>query len=187
MSSDLFAPLPEGPYQIIYADNPWNYRNQVQRGGKDQAYSSSADAYYPTVSVEDLCKLPVADIADPEGSLLFSWATGPLLEDAMRVMKAWKFQYVQIGFVWEKAGRSNPGHYTMTSCEYLLIGKRKRVPKPRGARNIRQFYQEPRTKHSRKPEEFAHRIEQMFPAQRKIELFARATRAGWDAYGNEVA
>lgn len=40
--------------------------------------------------------------------------------------------------------------------------------------------------HSAKPEEVRTRIEQMFPTQRKLELFARKPSPGWDVWGNEV-
>ena len=67
-----------------------------------------------------------------------------------------------------------------------MVFKRGRIPQPRGARNIRQFISEKRTKHSKKPNEVRHRIEQMFPTQRKIELFAREFADGWDVWGLDV-
>jgi site-specific DNA-methyltransferase (adenine-specific) len=45
---------------------------------------------------------------------------------------------------------------------------------------------EMRGKHSAKPSEVRKRIEEMFPEQNKIELFARAATEGWDVHGNEV-
>ena len=59
-------------------------------------------------------------------------------------------------------------------------------PKPRGARNVRQLVSSPRGPHSAKPEEVRRRIEQMFPEQNKIELFARIKVPGWDHWGNGV-
>ena len=43
-----------------------------------------------------------------------------------------------------------------------------------------------RQKHSAKPEEVRKRIEEMFPTQNKIELFARTVVDGWDCHGDEV-
>ena len=57
---------------------------------------------------------------------------------------------------------------------------------PIGARKIKQFLAEKRTKHSAKPNEIRNRIFQMFPTQNKIELFARENNEGWDVWGNEV-
>ena len=67
----------------------------------------------------------------------------------------------------------NPGHYTLSSCEMVNVAKRKKVPVPRGARNVRQVVFEPRTTHSAKPLEVRNRITQMHPLQKKIELFSR--------------
>ncbi len=63
-----------------------------------------------------------------------------------------------------------------------LVGmhKRGRIPPPRGARNVKQLLEDPRRKHSQTPEEIAKRIEEMFPTQTKIEIFARGTRRNWD-------
>ena len=44
----------------------------------------------------------------------------------------------------------------------------------------------PRREHSRKPDEVAQRIETLYPGATKLEVFARETREGWDAWGNEV-
>ena len=67
-----------------------------------------------------------------------------------------------------------------------MTGKKGKIPTPRGARNIKQFLAEKRTRHSAKPNEIRNRIFQMFPTQNKIELFARENHEGWDVWGNEV-
>jgi N6-adenosine-specific RNA methylase IME4 len=100
-------------------------------------------------------------------------------------MKAWGFAYKTIAFVWDKQ-KVNPGYYTMSQCEICLVGKKGTIPAPRGTRNERQFLSEMRGRHSTKPDEIRKRIERMFPTQKKIELFARETVEGWDAWGNEV-
>lgn len=74
----------------------------------------------------------------------------------------------------------------MSQCELCLIGKRGRIPTPRGARNVRQFVSSMRGRHSQKPDEVRRRIEEMFPTQRKLEMFARVAALGWDVWGNEV-
>ena len=43
-------------YGIIYADPPWSY--------KDSGCQGAAAAQYPTMSVEDICKLPVKELSD---------------------------------------------------------------------------------------------------------------------------
>ena len=75
----------------------------------------------------------------------------------------------------------------MSQCEICIVGKKGKIPKPRGARNIRQYLKSQRTRHSEKPQEVIHRITSMFPQQNKIELFARHKNIkGWSFWGNEV-
>ena len=50
-------------YQAIYADPPWQYRNRKIRGG--------AEHHYRTLSIEELCSLKVAEIADKDAALFF--------------------------------------------------------------------------------------------------------------------
>ena len=74
----------------------------------------------------------------------------------------------------------------MSECEICIVGRRGKIPTPRGARNIRQFLSEMRGKHSAKPIEIQKRIELMFPTQNKLEMFARQNYDGWDSWGDEV-
>lgn len=182
-----FAPLPPGPFQVVYADPAWSYRGRKQFGfaGDVGVDTGGAINQYETLSVDEICSLRVADIADRD-ALLFLWATSPLLPDAMQVMSAWGFAYATVGFVWDKQ-RTNPGYYTLSQVELCLVGKRGRIPSPRGSRKERQFLSEERGAHSAKPEEVARRIEAMFPTQAKVELFARAHRANWTSWGAELA
>ena len=55
----------------------------------------------PTMSIDELCALPVAEIAAPD-SALFMWATFPQLPEALRLIKAWGFNYKSVAFVWLK-------------------------------------------------------------------------------------
>lgn len=171
-------------YQIIYADPPYDYRGSIQQGGEEAPYNGGAKSHYPSMTHIELCSLDVKSIADKD-ALLFLWSTSPHLNEAVDLIRQWGFEWATVGFVWDKKA-VNPGFYTMSQCELCLIGKKGRIPKPRGARNIRQFVSERRTSHSTKPEEVRRRIEAMFPMQRKVELFARRPVEGWDVWGNEV-
>ena len=120
-----------------------------------------------------------------DDALLFLWSSSPHLPQALDLLSAWGFAYATVAFVWDKQ-RANPGYYTLSQCELCVVGKRGRIPQPRGARNVRQFLSEMRGEHSAKPAEVRRRIEAMFPTQRKLELFARTAAEGWDCWGNEV-
>ena len=140
--------------------------------------------HYSTVPLRELKQLSIARIA-AENSLLFLWATNPHLDQAIDLGKAWGFAWATVAFVWDK-GRVNPGYYTMSQCELCLVFKRGRIPRPRGARNIRQYLLETRKRHSAKPEEVRRRIEAMFPEHSRIELFARQQVPGWSCWGLEA-
>jgi len=170
-------------YQIIYADPPWQYKSK-ECLAKKSILNGSLNTHYSTLSIKDIKKLPVGGVSD-NNCLLFLWVVSPMLDDCIEVIKSWGFEYSTIGFIWYKE-KTNPGSYTMSECEICLIGKRGNIPTPRGARNIRQFLSEKKTRHSAKPEEIRNRITQMFPAQDKIELFARQRVEGWTSIGYDI-
>jgi len=170
-------------YSVIYADPPWDYKGQKQHG-KGGIDTGGAVSHYSTMTLKELKKLDVVGRWANDDCLLFMWATSPHLDQAIDLMKVWGFKWATVGFVWDKA-RVNPGFYTMSQCEIVLIGKRGKIPQPRGARNVRQLVMHKREKHSKKPDEVSERIEKMFPTQRKIELFARQKRKGWDSWGDD--
>ena len=184
---ELFKPLPEEKYSIIYADPPWHYKGQLQhtgKGGGEKKDSGGACRHYTTIKTRDLMLLPIQNIT-AVNCLLFMWATSPHLDQAIELGKAWGFDWATIAFVWNKQ-KPNPGFYTMSENEICLVFKHGKIPTPRGARNIRQTINAPRSKHSKKPHEARERISQMFPQQKKIELFAREKVLGWDSWGNAL-
>ena len=67
-------------YSVIYADPPWQYAQKGLHG--------AAEKHYPTMGIDQLCMLPVAELAAPD-SVLFLWATFPQLPDALRLIQAW--------------------------------------------------------------------------------------------------
>jgi N6-adenosine-specific RNA methylase IME4 len=186
--------LPEGSFDIIYADPAWDYRGRKQFGfaGDVGVDSGGAIHHYETMKLEDLCALPVRTIAALD-CLLYLWTTGPMMQDALHVIDAWGFTYATVAFVWDKI-RTNPGYYTLSQAEFVLVGKHGKIPLPRGVRNALQWvYDETpetitqeRTKHSKKPLRVRQRIEDMHPTQTKIELFAREHAPGWTAWGDQI-
>lgn len=169
-------------YSIIYADPAWDYDNRIQHNGKET--TGSAIYHYPTMKVDEMKALNIQSICEKD-CLLFMWSSSPHLPQAIDLMQSWGFEYKTIAFVWDKQ-RVNPGYYTMSQVEICLVGKKGKIPSPRGARNIKQFLSQMRGRHSEKPNEIRDRIAQMFPTQRKVELFARQEVPGWSRWGNEV-
>ena len=164
-------------YDIIYMDPPWKYNDRMLSGSK-------AEDHYPTMTVAELKDMNVYDLMS-DNSLLYMWTTNPYMETSIDIANHWGLDFKTVAFVWEKQ-RPTTGHYTMGSCEFVLVFKKGKIPQPRGTRNARQFLSEKRRQHSRKPDEIRRRIEQMHPTQTKLEMFARTTTEGWDVWGNET-
>lgn len=191
---ELYPPLPQRKFDIIYADPPWDYGGKMQYdktsikdeniGFERNVFISAANFKYPTVKLKNLKELDVASIA-AEDSLLFLWTTGPQVANAVELGQAWGFEYKTVAFVWDKQVH-NPGRYTLSQTEFVLVFKHGRFPQPRGARNVRQLISQHRGKHSEKPESVIDGITRMFPEQCKIELFARQNHDGWNTWGLEI-
>jgi len=181
--SSLFPRLPSEKYSIIYADPPWDYKGQTQHNGNGGVSTGGAALHYNTVKLQDLKNLEIGRICE-EDCIIFMWSTSPHLDQAIDLMKCWGFSWATIGFVWDKQ-KVNPGFYTMSQCEICLIGKKGKIPTPWGFRNTRQFVSAKRESHSKKPNEVRARIMEMFPEQKKIELFARGSFPGWKTWGLE--
>lgn len=141
------------------------------------------------MGIDELCALPVADLAAPD-SALFLWATFPQLPEALRLIKAWGFQYKSVAFVWLKKNKKADswfyglGFWTRGNAEVCLLATRGH-PK-RQAANVHQFIISPIREHSRKPEEAREKIVALMGDVPRVELFARQMPPGWDVWGNEV-
>ena len=174
--------LPEKQYSVIYADPPWAY----QQGGR-----GAAKNHYHTMTTADICKMPVEKIAGG-GAVLFIWATFPNIQEAIKVMEAWGFQYKTAAFVWVKKTKKGAnfwgmGAYTRANAEVCLLGVSKgfKASKMIRAHNVHQIIEAPIEKHSKKPDETRRRIVQLVGDVPRIELFARDRADGWDAWGDE--
>lgn len=167
----------EGRYGAILADPPWRFET---RGTGARA---AAERHYPTMELAEIELLPVMNLA-ADDALLFLWVTSERLADAPRVMLQWGFELVSTAFVWVKDGQPGLGYWTRKGSELCLLGKRGN-PK-RLATDVAEVIHAVRGRHSEKPVEVYRRIERL-AAGPYIELFARAVRPGWDAWGNDPA
>ena len=173
----------EGKYRILYADPPWKYvgLNQADEYGH-------AERHYECLTDKQLCdykvgdKRLVSDLAD-YNAVLFLWVTSPMLERCFAIIRAWGFQY-KASFVWDKV-KHNMGHYNSVRHEFLLICT-KGSCKPDVSKLLDSVQSIERTGHSEKPEIFYEIIESLYDHGRRLELFARNSRDGWDSDGNEI-
>jgi N6-adenosine-specific RNA methylase IME4 len=169
--------MPPGKFRVILADVAWRFELWDQMSGGGHA----ADNHYPTMTLDQIkaLKLPAADSA-----VLFLWATGAMMPQALEVMAAWGFAY-KSQIVWAKP-RAGTGYWVRSKHELLLIGTRGDIPAPAPGDQPASIIEAPLGRHSEKPEVFYEIIEKMFPTWRKLELFARRKRPGWEVWGNEV-
>lgn len=169
--------LPEGQYGIIYADPPWKYSDKLIEG------YGAADHHYEQMSIDELCELPVKDMAGDD-AVLFIWVTSPLLEDCFQVIEAWGFKY-KASFVWDKV-KHNYGHYNSVRHEFLLVCTRgSKTPDNTELYDSVQSIERSKV-HSEKPEEFRNIIDDLYPSGSRLELFGRKKVDGWRVWGNEA-
>ncbi|MEJ6847504.1 MT-A70 family methyltransferase [Sinorhizobium fredii] len=167
-------------YPVIYADPPWKYENPPIGAG-----NRSIENHYPTMTLEEICALPVASEIAASDGMLYLWATAPKLAECMQVVTAWGFVY-RTNMVWDK-GLIGNGYHARNQHELLLICKRGEIPPPLAGTQPPSIYSERRGEHSAKPDFFAGMIERAYPTLAKIELFRRgAPRPGWACWGNQV-
>jgi N6-adenosine-specific RNA methylase IME4 len=173
------AALPDKKYGVVYADPEWRFEVWSRDTGMDRA----ADNHYPTSATNVIANRDVISIA-ADDSVLFLWATAPMLLQALDVMQAWGFEY-KSQMVWVK-DRWGTGYWFRNKHEILLVGVRGDIPAPAPGTQWGSVIDAPIGAHSEKPDIVYEIIERYFPTLPKIELNARRRRAGWDAWGLEA-
>ena len=188
-------------YKVILADPAWAFItfSKKRRTPTQKKFRGEATDHYPTMTVEEMKAIPVADWADKNCALIM-WVVGSHLKQALDLGEAWGFQYKTDLIWWLKTKmigadqidiftndvpdpKISMGYYTRKQGEMALLftrGKPKRL-----SMSVRQIITEPPREHSRKPDCQYERIEALF-AGPYLEMFARQQRAGWDAWGNET-
>ena len=113
---------------------------------------------------------------------MFLWTTHAFLERSFDVMKAWGFKY-QRCLTWDKAnGVCFFGFHHRT--ELCLFGYRGKIEMYPRRKAIPTVFSGKSARHSAKPDEFYKLVEPI--GERRIDVFARREREGWDVWGNEV-
>jgi N6-adenosine-specific RNA methylase IME4 len=166
-------------YPVILADPPWDYQLYNEETGSSRA----AAEHYPTMALEKICELSIANLAT-EAAVLFLWTTAPHLQESFQVLAAWGFEY-KTNAVWMK-DKIGLGHFIRGQHELLVIATKGDMPCPLPANRPPSVIIAARQEHSRKPDEAYAMIESMYPDLPKIELFARSARDGWATWGNQA-
>ena len=173
-------------FATILADPPWRFQNATGKIAPEHKRL----ARYPTLSLDEICGLPVQNIS-LDTAHLYLWIPNALLPEGLRTMEAWGFKY-KSNLIWHKVRKDGAsdgrgvGFYFRNVTEILLFGIRgknaRTLPPARSTVNILQTR---KREHSRKPDEFYKVIESCSPGP-YLELFARGATPGWQSWGNQA-
>lgn len=172
-------------FRTIYADPPWQFANRTGKMAPEHRRLHR----YCTMTIDEICAMPVREIAD-EPSHLYLWCPNALLGWGLRVMEAWGFTY-KTNLVWYKIRKDGGpdgrgvGFYYRNVTELLLLGVRGHLRTFQPGRRAVNILLSRKREHSRKPDEFYKLIEKCSPSPR-LELFARHPRPGWTQWGDEI-
>ena len=173
-------------FQTILADPPWQFTNRTGKMAPEHRRLNR----YSTMSLDEICELPVDEVVD-EPAHLYLWVPNALLPDGLKVMAAWGFEY-KTNIIWQKIRKDGGpdgrgvGFYFRNVTEMILFGVR-----GKGARTLDpgrtqvNFLATRKREHSRKPDEQYDIIEACSRGP-FLEMFARGSRPGWATWGNEA-
>lgn len=173
-------------FPTILADPPWRFINRTGKMAPEHKRLNR----YETMTVEEICALPVADVAR-ERAHLYLWVPNALMPDALRVMAAWGFTY-KSNLIWHKIRKDGGpdgrgvGFYFRNVTEMVLFGVRgKNIRTLKAGRSQVNFMASRKQEHSRKPDEQYAIIESCSQGP-YLELFARGRRDGWTSWGAQA-
>lgn len=188
-----FAGLKRRHYQAIVADPPWSFLTR-----SDAGKGRSPEQHYDCMSLDQIKKLPVSEIAAKD-CVLILWTIDTHLPMALDVISAWGFTFKTKAFTWVKTnkgastlGATEPeayftgmGFWTRANPEDALLATVGSPKRHESGKGVRRLVLAPRREHSRKPDEILSSVEALVPGP-YCELFSRTTRPGWDQMGNET-
>lgn len=181
--------------RLLYLDPPWQFTVRSRKTGLGRA----PDRHYETMPTSEICAIPIKEKMAKD-ALAVMWVYDPMLPDAFKVAEAYGFEkFVTVQFRWIKSTdgqqrlfddgeRLNFGlgyHTRGGGCEEAWLFKRGNgLPVLR--HDIRKEFFAPVRQHSRKPDEVARWLVDLYGDVPRIEMFARTERPGWTCIGNQV-
>ena len=174
------TPQSQKEYDLIYADPPWR---QTKGGYRKSRPNQNKKLDYETLTIDKIKTI----LNSFESGVMFLWTIDKFLFEAQQMAE--ELGYVlHARIVWDKENGVAPAFTIRYSHEYLLWFYKK--PMKKIAKDMRGKFttvmREKSKRHSQKPICAYEMIESLYPDCKKIELFARNKRDGWDAWGNEV-
>ena len=185
-SEDLCDFLAGARFGTVLADPPWRFTNRTGKVAPEHRRL----ARYPTLTLDEICALPVArHLGDRAHCYL--WVPNALLPEGLQVLSAWGFDY-KSNIVWHKIRKDGGsdgrgvGFYFRNVTELLLFGIRGRDARTLapGRRQVNMI-QARKREHSRKPDAQYDLIESCSWGP-YLELFGRGVRPGWTVWGNQA-
>ncbi len=191
--------FPAGQFGTILADPPWSFYDKGSRIAPDWKESN----LYSTMTAREILDLPV-DLIAADRAHCYIWTTDSHLQLALNCMQQWGFVYKKT-LVWVKRRSAvaplackcgdpecfevsngplqiGMGHYYRSVKELVLFGTRGKCPA--AVHNLPDVFEAQRTQHSVKPDNVHRWAEKLSPGPR-IELFARRSQPGWEAWGDQ--
>jgi N6-adenosine-specific RNA methylase IME4 len=200
--------LPNKRYGLMLVDVPRHFNVRSDETGLDR----SPENHYPTMTFQDLCDLPVPQLAADDCIIVF-WSTAASLIDDLEILAEWGFvtfrpreagrlrrdvlgpngwEIGEPGFpqpyrtmqVWDKV-KIGLGYWFRDRHEFILLAARGNVVPPAMGTQDNSLFSEPKGEHSAKPD--LAWIDRLWPNIPKLEMFARRPRnEGWDTWGYEA-
>lgn len=183
---DLLNVAGNGGFKTVLADPPWQFQNRTGKVAPEHRRLNR----YSTMTLDEICELPVADCVDATAHL-YLWVPNALLPDGLRVMREWGFEY-KSNIIWRKIRKDGGsdgrgvGFYFRNVTEIILFGVRGKNARTLDPGRTQVNYIESRKReHSRKPDEQYPLIEECSPGP-FLEMFSRGTRPNWTVWGNQA-
>lgn len=179
------APLTPKKYRAIIIDPPWRFAAGIK----------SRPQHYPRLTFAECCALPVRNLLHPDGARVFCWITAPLGNRIGDLHRAWGLRYSTMlpwlklwpgddgMFIYAGSFARGTGFEVVGNAEYVAIFKYRKPQSIKG-KPFRSHILAERRQHSRKPADLHEQIEGKLGGP-YAEVFARASRPGWDTFGNE--
>ena len=186
VAADLLKAAGGRGFKTVLADPPWQFQNRTGKVAPEHRRLNR----YETMTLDDICELPVAECVDTTAHL-YLWVPNALLPDGLRVLRAWGFEY-KSNIVWRKIRKDGGsdgrgvGFYFRNVTEMILFGVRGKNARTLDPGRTQVNYIESRKReHSRKPDEQYALIEECSPGP-FLEMFSRGTRPRWTVWGNQA-
>lgn len=162
---------PTGLYHVLVVDPPWQYEKRAEDA------THRGRCLYPTMTIQEIMDM---EIPAEENAILWLWTTNAFLHEAYHIIEEWDFTPKTV-LTWVK-DRMGTGDWLRGKTEHCILAIR---GKPViDLSNQTTVLNAPLREHSRKPDEFYDMVNDLCPG-RKIDIFSREPRVGWDQWGCE--